>query len=284
MGVQISVLLRDDVKNSEVKVSGFDLLPLSNRRAAKFGIIVGTRGYHEELWSAANSIFGRVPDWWHTKDEKDEWDEYKFRRDRGSDIEEVRMIKNPISAKLVEIQSKPSAVATRRRRNTSSNEATFDLELSEAISIEHSRSTSNEWSVGSETKVGVEIGGELSQAKTTVEQTISFGYTRGEEKSTTKGNSIEVSDSVSVTLDPGEEAIASLTCTRGTIIVDVMYECSLVGHGMFSYAQKWLDGNRDHPVEIQKVMAALGKNNSIKFSERMGLGFVSDGVAELADA
>ena len=284
MGVQISVILRDNVEDSQVNVSGFDLLPLNNIIARKFGIITHERGAHWPLWDVCNSIFGRYPDWWHTKDNDREWGEYKALRDQGYEVEEVSLEKKPIRARIVGIESKPSALATRRRRNTSDSKGNFILTLSESVSLEHSRTTSDEWAIGSETKVGVEIGGELAQAKTTVEQTVTFGYTRGIEKTKARGQAIEVSDAIEVELNPGEERIASLNATKGAILVDITYACRPMGQAMFSFAQKHHNGKRDHLVDIHDVLNRLGREDSIEVIERTSLGFVSDGVAELANA
>ena len=190
-----------------------------------------------------------------------------------------------MGARIVSVESKPAAQVTRRRKNPSSKRASFTVELTDSISTDHSRSTSDEWAVGMETKIGVEIGGELAQAKTTVETTISFGYTRGQETTNTRGESVSVSDSITVELDPGEEAVAAMSCNRGQIMVDVDYECALRGAAMFSFHQKLLNGGRDHHVDIERVMRQLhGQAISHRVTERMGLGFVSDGVAALRDS
>lgn len=284
MGTNISLNLRDNLKDSDIRVSGFELIPMSNEVARKFGIIVGTRGYHPQLWSACRRIYGRVPDWFFTQDMKSErWDEYKRLRENGTPLEEVKLQKRAVGARIIEVKSKPAARVARKQKNRSKKVATFDISLEDSISTEFSRSTSNEWSVGSETTVSVEIGGELSQAKTTVEQTISFGYTRGEEESKTKGDSITVSSGIEVELQPGEEAVASMSCSRGQIIVDVDYECSLTGTAMFAFAKRHHNGRRDHYIDIERLLPLVGSDNLIRVTDRMGLGFVSEGEAVLED-
>ena len=284
MGVRIALTLRDTLEQSDVEVSGFDLLHLTKARARQFKIPVAERGYWPEGWGACARIFGRPPDWWHATDIKGEWGEYAAERDRGKDVQEVRLQKRPVSARIVTIESHPAAQVTRKRRNTSDHRGTFQVELEDSVSVDFSRTASNEWAVGSETTVGVEIGGELAQAKTKVEQTISFGYTRGEETTRAKGEAISVADSIEVELGPGEEAIASLSASRGAIIVDVDYDCALVGQGMFSFNKRHHNGHRDWFVDIIQVLNELGYSNNIRVIERMSLGFVSDGVATLANA
>ena len=285
MGIQIDLDLRDNIESSRATVSGFELQPFTKAAARKFGIPVSEYGYHPQLWSVCNRIFGRVPDWWHTRDVKGEWDLYEAWRNSDGKDYEVKVEKRAVAARIVSVESKPAAQVTRSRRNPSSHRASFTVELSDTISTEHSRSVSDEWAVGMETKIGVEIGGELAQAKTTVETTLSFGYTRGQETTHARGDSVSVSDSITVELDPGEEAVAAMSCNRGKIMVDVDYECRLVGTAMFSFAQRYLRGQRDYGVDIGKVLRMLHGNEPChRVTERMGLGFVSDGVATLRDS
>ena len=290
MGVQISLALRDTLDESSVHAGGFDLLELNADRANQFGLIVGTRGYHEKLWAACRRIYGRVPDWFFCRDitsDKDKrafgthWDEYRLSH---PGVEEVRLEKRAVAARLVTIESKPAAQVSRRVRNTSSTlSGTFSVELEDSISVEHSREIQHGWSAGSETTVGVEIGGELAQSKVKVEQKVSFGYNGSSTKSEAEGEAIAVSSAVEVPLGPLQEGVVSMSCSRGKILVDVDYDVLLVGTAMFCFAQRHHHGKRDHLIDPNRLLLELGKQPVIRVTERMGLGFVSDGEARLED-
>ena len=310
MGIQISLIMRDDLESSTVKVNGFDLLSMTDAIAQQFGIVTAEQGAHWPLWDVARTKYGRYPDWFHACDGagKVGWKEFERRK-----LDGVRAQKKAVAARILGVQTTPAAQVSRRRKNDSAkHEAVYTVTLSDEVSAENSRTTSNEWSVGNESKVGVEIGGELSQVKTTVETTVSFGYVRGEERTRGSSTTKAVEDSLEVTLGPGEEALCSLSASRGIVNVEVDYDITLMGEAMFSFVQRPLRGKRDHLMSINQILYGLSYANrggpmaafkawekrhggwkdfeqkykppKIRVRERFGLGFVSDGVATLADA
>ncbi|MCY4259916.1 MAG: hypothetical protein OXC91_06600 [Rhodobacteraceae bacterium] len=291
MGVRINLALRDTLEQSSVSASGFNMLEMNADRANQFGLIVGTRGYHEKIWNACRQIYGRVPDWFFLRDILGREDQARYGAawagysEDNPHAKEVSMIKEAVGARLVSVEDEPAARVSRKFENYHSTvPVTFDARLKDSLTTDSTYETSHGWSIGSETTVGVEVGGELSQVKAKVEQKISFGFSGGSSKSTSKGTGIEVEGGMMLTLEPGQKALVAMNCSRGRILVDVDYKCYLHGDAMFSFAKKHHNGKRDHLVDPDRIIEAMGKDPVIRITERTGLGFVSDGNAVAENA
>jgi len=283
MGVRIALRLADDLEHTRASASGFDYFTLNEDAAKAFGIIPNTRGYHAQLWEVCREFYGRPPDWFHCFDIDKPlggWDGYKK---NGCEHEQVKVEKKAIGCRILSVKSEPSIFASDDWVNDSDQPSTYKIALDETVTAETSRTVSDLWSVGYAMTIGVEIGGEAAQAKVKMEETISFGYEHGQEE--TKGSSISktVERGVETTLPPHTEVLASLMGSRGSVEVEVDFECRLTGDAMWSFAKKHLNGRRDHLQDINEILDRCHQPRIRQTKEIYNLGFVSDGKIVVAN-
>lgn len=201
----------------------------------------------------------------------------------------VKRILYPIKAEVVSIRSEPVIVSIQTFSNHFSHTATYKAGISSEIknSITSSWFDSQSLTRGSQISYGINFkvpgsnGSELSAGISTSDSlsfTTNWGVTSFEEKATTVASSSEVS----VELDPGQEAVAALTATKGSMEVQIDYVASLKGDvaAKFSYPQR---GRYYWRVDINTLLSAIDMPIHIFSRQILKIGYYSEAKVTLTD-
>lgn len=295
MAIQLSVHLRKNLDDSEVRASGFELLPLNDAAAKAFGIprqIVG-RGSHDGIWACINNWWGRVPDEFVTSDPvkgssvknvPDIWTPYS---DSWGEENQVRIERKAVGCELVSHTGGVDALVTDEVENLSHLEQPGQsVSLSHEEVIEDSRHSEKSWSMsltnGIEVTVGGEFAGLKAEAKRSIEFTVEHGGSSGRSHSKSVGQT--VARTANVTAAPRKIYPVSLVAGRGSLKVRVDYEYRIFGEARALYIQKAFNGQLSSPgMDITEILRWLNLPTVVNDSEVLDVGFVTSGKISIGE-
>ncbi len=186
----------------------------------------------------------------------------------------------PVSARILEISSEPTILATQRFVNNSSVAATFEAGISQEVSntSESNWSNSNTVSFQQSIEYGISFLGTGVTGETTLGYDRTWGVGGSESISVTVGSS----SGVSVLLQPGEAVRSILRATRGAMRIRVTYEANLRGNAALNYNPTH-NGHHFWRQPIAPVINAAGSNNLVQITEDIRIGYYSHGEVILED-
>ena len=294
MGIRLALELGDTPEKSKVIVSGYERVPVTDEVCKGFGIrrLTLGKGYHGEIWAAANRYYGRVPNEAYLSEpvkgsshvHSDKWMPFT---DTGNKTEQVYCTKKAVSAKIISVSGKPDTIATTKHTNDwpiptkaqvkrgVTNIKMDAVTLSNSITQEHTRTSELGWSMTVGSKIGVEAGGDAFGGKVSQELSIEFGAHGSTSKSTSNTVTREISRSTSVPIGPQQSGESSLIVGVGHIEIEVKYSITLSGNVMVWYDKPHC-GHKAWLVDIKDIKTpALHK--TIHTTELMKIGMVTDG-------
>ncbi|XP_073965678.1 U-megalopygitoxin(8)-Mo12-like [Choristoneura fumiferana] len=197
------------------------------------------------------------------------WDDL-YRRFGWSEVRRTLKVR---SARVLGIQSQPIIVAKKNFHNRSPRPATYAGDISH---VEDNTAT-HKWTKSGSLTVGQKINYKVDVGVGSVGGTTSFSYksTFGEEKVNTVQVKLGSKASISITLQPGQSAVAELTASKGTMDVEVEYEASLEGSVATNYGNKH-NGHYFWSFDINSVLDAGGLPRTVVWKEHIHIGFFSD--------
>ena len=223
-GLFVSLNVDDDPDKASIEVTGSQRRVISTEQREEFDM------KDKELKKKVKDSFGKAPNdaWTNSPTKHDLYETYGWG--------EVNVLLKPLSAVITGVTSNPVILATKTLSNNSSVTATYNTDISETVTntFESTYSSSFATTMGQEISYGIEgIGG----GKTSFSFTAEFGEAHSTSYSTTVG----ASSGVSVTLQPNESVIATLSSFRGTVNARVTYEASLTGFVACNYNPRHKD-------------------------------------------
>lgn len=198
--------------------------------------------------------------------------------------QQTTVVLSVVKSEVIGLENKPVIINSDKLQNHTKETATFKADVTSSASTDVSMTweESFAFTVGQKItyKIGIgvaELGGETS-----------FEFQSSMGKSETKSESFTVgSDAgISVDLPPGEEAVAQLTATRGSLKIRVTYEASLGGNVAVNYGKPYKlpgydQGHHFYGVPIAQILAAANLPSTFMIVEDIEVGFYSDINAEL---
>ena len=290
MGVKVSIKLGDELKDSAVAVSGYEISAIDDEMAAEFGLprLVVGKGSHDRIWGYLNGLTGRVPNEFYLSDPvngsdwvpRTDWTPFK---DRG--LPGVRVERVPVAGRLVTATGKPTALANDSVKNPpeARTNQTGSLTLGESVTESSSRTREKNWSIGMTQSIGVEIeGGIPGLGKGKVSRSMSLSFGGGGSDSKTQGHSRTLQQARTADYDvpPGRVHEYSLSVGSGSIEVDIDYEYRIVGDCSAAYKKPLHGRNSWYDFDVAKMLAEFGMRTKFSTSERLSIGLVSEAVVE----
>ena len=184
------------------------------------------------------------------------------------------------SAEIVSFEANPIIVKQQTFTNESSHTGEFTVSISDSVT----QSTTTSWETGGDFTVGqtfkYEIGflGTGGGGETSMSYTQSWGKGGSETKAVTIGSTA----GVTVTLEPGESVIASLSASRGVMTVKIRYQSVLTGMTAVNYNPTY-KGHHFWGLGLPSVMSSAGISNKIISEETIKVDYYSNGQVELLD-
>ncbi|XP_028165632.1 spherulin-2A-like [Ostrinia furnacalis] len=201
----------------------------------------------------------------------------------------VKITLKPIKGKVIRISSEPVIVSTHTLNNLFSNKATFKA----GISTEVRNSITSSWfqslskTVGDQISFGINFkvpganGSELSggiSSTNSISFTSNWGVRSYKETSIAVGSSSEVL----VDLEPGQEAVAVLSATKGSIEVQIDYLTSLQGNVACEFSKTYR-GRYYWRQDINTVLSAIDMPIHILSRQTLKIGYYSEAKVTLTD-
>ncbi|MBD2113564.1 MULTISPECIES: hypothetical protein [Cyanophyceae] len=263
MGISVSIVAGPDESSSSVTASGSVQHVITDKERKTFKL------EDRQLKNAVNAYFGKSPNDAFLCSPTP-WDDL-YRR---YDWPQVQMILEVQSAQILSIESNPKIVKTQTFRNRSArNSGEFDCSITSTVET----SATSTWSTGGELtieqsfsyKVGVPDAG--VEGETTLSYMQSWGVGGEHSQKYTVGST----SGLMVTLEPGEEEIATISASEGKMKVRIRYRAYLTGYTALNYNPKHRN-HHFHALPIEAVMAAGGISNSLEFTEDIEVGYYSN--------
>lgn len=289
MGLRLALELKDNLKDSKVVASGFELLPISDEAARAFGLprqFVG-KGSDDRVQNALHKITGRVSDEFYlcdpvigssVKNVPNPWHLFK---DSGREASQVLLERRAVGARLISTTGQTDVAATTSVSNSGDvdqPEQEQSLTYSEEVTDERSSETSWAFSLTNslEVKVGGEYAGFSAEATRSISFTVEHSKTTGRSHSVTKGHAITLTAKAK---NPAHtKTPISITLGKGNLVVEVDYEYRLHGKCLAAYIQKSYNGSLTAPdIEINHLLEVMGLPTVVKDKETLTMGFVTDG-------
>jgi hypothetical protein len=268
-GFVISITAGKDAASSSVSASGYSSKVITDAERKKFGI------EDSDLKNAIKAHFGKKPKDAFVKSKTPWGDLYK--KHSWSEVHRVTRVH---SAKIVEVTSTPSIIAT----NTLSNDSNIEASFNAAIVQTMSNSTESSWSmedsitVSQKFKYDVSFLGSGGGGETGFEYSHSWGQGGSETQDVVVGSSA----GVTVSIPPGKSYDVHLTASKGTMKVEIVYEVYLTGTTAVNYNPKY-KGHHFWDLGISGVMKSGGIENKIYVKQIIDVGFYSDGHVALGN-
>lgn len=269
MGISIGIVAGHDNASSSVSASGSVQHVITDEEVTTFGI------GDKQLKDAVNAYFGKSPNDAYLHSPTPWGDLYK-----SYNWPQVQMVLVVQSAEIIGITSEPVIVKTQEFTNSSSQQGTFNVAISETVN----NTTSTNWSTGGTLSIGekftygVSFLGADAKGETSLTYSQSWAVGGQESKSITVGST----SGVSVVLDPGESVVAELSASRGVMRVRIRYNAYLIGSTAINYNPTY-QGHHFWSLGIGGVMASGGISNSIQTTEDIEIGYYSNSKIELKD-
>lgn len=290
--INLAVLLRRDLNDSQVTASGFELLPLNDPVARRFGIerqvVSGqyNEARHGNLWACINNWWGRYPNEFVTGDPvvgsgahrvPNQWTPYA---DSWGLEKQVRVERKVVGCRLLEASGSVDAVAADVYQNWSEDPQNYDVALAYQEAVTDQRYSSKHWSASLTNSLEVSVGGEYAGFKAEAKRSISLTIEGGGEKgrSHSEETSKGVTRTVRVKARPLSEYPVSISAGRGSLRVAIDYEYRLQGCARALYTRKALNGQLSSPdMEINELLKALNLPTVLTDQEELSVGFFTHG-------
>ena len=279
MAILISAIAGLNLASSSVSATGNEFHVITDPERQTFQI------NDIQLKNAVSKFFGKLPtdvfvkssDSWPNKSWSDLYSRYNW--------QQVQVNMQVRDIKITDIQSQPVIIASRYFKNSSSKPATFSANISESVTntIESNWSSSTtaatNFSFTSTTEVSVELAKESIQYSTG----FSLSETWGKGGSSSQATTVGSSSGLSVSLNPGEEVVADLIATRGTMKVRVNYIVYLSGNTAVNY-QKPYQGHHFWAFPIENVLNASNLPSYRIVTEDIQIGYYSNASVIVQDS
>jgi hypothetical protein len=269
MGVEISIKAGLDTATSSVSASGSLQHIITDLEVKSFGIT------DSQLKDAVNKYFGARPDDAYLHSDTPWGDLYKTYQ--WPQVETVLVVE---SATITGITSEPEMISHQNFKNSSSHEGTFDCSIYNSVTntTDHTWSQSNSIEISQTFKYSVEFLGTGGGGETALK----YNHTWGESKS--ESTSVEVGrrSGVTVNLDPGQEVLAELTASRGSMNIRIVYKAYLTGCTAINYGGTY-QGHHFWSLPIDQVMNNAGISNYKTITEDIKIGFYANSCVEIKD-
>ncbi|XP_048000127.1 spherulin-2A-like [Leguminivora glycinivorella] len=186
---------------------------------------------------------------------------------------EVRRTLKVRSARVLNKRSEPQILSTKKFHNGSPRPATYvgDVSQFEDNTITHKWTKAGSLSIGQKINYNVNLGvGSVGGATS-----FAFKSTFGEESVNTVTTKLGSKSSISITLQPGQSAVAVLTANKGSMDVEVEYEASLEGAVATNFG-KTHKGHHFWSFDINGVLEAGGLPKTVVWKEVLNIGFYAN--------
>ena len=268
-GFNVSIVAGKDKDSSSVKVEGSVQHIITDAERGTF------RLNDAQLKDAVQKSFGKRPNDAYLHSSTPWGDLY-----RRYNWQQTSTVVTAVSGEILDVTSKPVALATKTLENHSSHEATFTANLSETVAD----TVTSTWNVQRTLSVNQKIKYEIGFLGTGGggETDISFSQSWGEGGSESKTVTVGSSAGVSVTLKPHQSVEATLTASRGVMKVRLRYGTRLTGYTAINYNPTY-KGHHFWALWLPSVMAAAQIPNSVETTEDIELDYYSNGKVEIKD-
>ncbi|WGL58509.1 hypothetical protein QEJ31_08140 [Pigmentibacter sp. JX0631] len=184
------------------------------------------------------------------------------------------------NASITKFESRPFLVETKYFANLSKIKAQFNASISANVTntIESNWSHTNTISFDQAFNYGIQFNGAGLGGNTNLHYEHSWGKGGSKTESFTIGSS----SGLLVDLEPGQNVIAELLASKGTIYAKIEYETHLEGDIATNYFLK-LNGSHYWAVPIMRAMKNYGLENSKKTEEIITVDFYSNSSVILKD-
>lgn len=266
MPFDITILVGTDAASSTIKAEGrvADLISKQERRT--FGVDDKT------LIRALAQTRGKAPDQVHLRDHA-VFAKYGW--------EETHRVMEVVSAEIISVDLQPVALVSQKYENMRGSKPTnHTATLAYAALV----SAATNWSASSkltlEQKLTYKIG--LPGNEIGGENRIGFEAAYGEGATHTRSSTITTTTAVTLSLDPGSQATATLSARKGTLRAKVTYRAYLEGDIYYDYSWPY-EGHHYWADAIDDIMGSCGLTNELLSSETIEIGFYADAKVVVID-
>jgi hypothetical protein len=267
--MNISIVAGLDEEKSSIAVSGKEMHVITEEEKATFGLNDHAlkEAVKKYFGKAPNDVFIRSPTPWN-----DLYKTYGWKQ--------VTTKLRPVSGHILEVTSEPTVVKTAKFENNSSQDASFNVSISESVTDTSTStwSTGGSLSFSQKIEYGVKFLGVGGKGETAMSFTGSWGTGGSHSKSITVGST----SGVDVTLKPGKGVESVLSATRGVMKVEVKYNASLSGSVAVNYNPTY-KGHHFYGLPVSAVMDAGGIPTFITSTETIEIGYFSDSKLKIQD-
>jgi hypothetical protein len=193
---------------------------------------------------------------------------------------QVQITVRPISSSILKWTSQPLIVATQKFLNSSTKAGDFNVSISE----QQANTTESNWSVTKTVDVtqtinyGIQFLGAGGGGSTSLSYSQAWGKGGSQSQTTTLGSS----QAVTVNLAPGQSVLAQLSASKGTMVVQVVYEATLSGSTAVNYYPTY-QGHHFWSFDINRVMQSGGIPQSIQYTDELTVDYYMDSTVQLLD-
>ena len=224
----MNIIIRGDIRkpSASVQASGNFQETMTEQEKGAFG------WNDDVIKDTVNRYFGKAPqDAFINSDESNNvlgYDLYSMFQWAQTTVHFI-----PINAEILGISAEPTLVSQVVFENNTDKKATYHADMSQTVT----ESTSHTWSQSNTLGVqhSIDCSIQLPGVKFGSENTLSYSYQWGENKTVSKSVEIGVQGGVSVELAPGEKAIAKLSASLGKMKVRVTYKVYVDGGTAIHY-------------------------------------------------
>ena len=253
MSIQIQIIPGLEPDDVTINTSGHDDTPATIPLLAPFGIEqmatlqllafqwLNTHGYRAPAVPNFAWVTPDSPEWsraWRCTGEG------KAHRDTGH---QPRIRLAPVAADILTITQQPTIIDHAVWHNPGPGPTEYSAEIHTSVSDTIEDHWDESQSIGISADVGVSVG--PAEAKTSINYTTSWG--RGGSKSETVD--VGANDSITKTLQPGEQVLAALVGQRGTLSIEVAYQAEVLdGDVLVHTTGRNHLGHTGAPVNVKK--------------------------------
>jgi len=268
MAFTINIIAGSDSASSSVTVRGEDRHIITDTERTTFKL------NDSQLKDAVKNYMGKKPDdaYLHSPTKHDLYNTYSW--------PETYTTIRGTKAEIISVTSESVMLKQQRFVNNSSVTATYNVAISDTVT----NTSATNWDMGgqltAEQKITYQVGvlGTSGGGETTMSYSDMWGTTESLSEQVTFGSS----SSVTVTLDPGQSVIATLSASKGLMNIRVSYNASLDGYTAVNYSKAY-EGHHFYGIWLPSVMAYSSISNKVPSEQFINLDYYSNGVIELTD-
>jgi hypothetical protein len=260
MGFTVIIIAGPDKDSSSIQATGSTQHVITDTERVTFGITDSL------LKDAIGKYLGKRPDdaFLHSPTP---WDDlYKKYQ-----LPQVTTIIQPTGAFITDLSSQPTVIGTNSQVNSSSVPATFSFGVTTSVTetTEDSWNVSNTISVSETTTFSF---GSKAFASGSQSITFSYGRTWGTGGSQSNTTTVGATERISVKLQPGQSATASLTMNKGTLHAKIFWQARLTGMVAWNYSTPYKD-HHFHWAPIEEILKVIPRENHYVSVEDISYGF-----------